>query len=514
MTYTPPSQITVRAQPHLNLRREPLIRPDNVIAQLPDGSTWPVAGVARDNFNAASDVLWLQIIFTNAATGRRENGFCRSDFVSPRPDPLPATQQVQPAGGLNLRRTPVFDTTNQKKIVTMRGGSTLRVVGGAWENFDPASGKWWYLVEYEGQRGYAYSRFLVPAGGAPPVGPPAPAWRFGACLAGVGSADPNTWHEPTFQDAIQVARLEAIKLVQLGDNDKMNRVYAWLRSQGIPFVMVRLNWKPDPAWVGLPAAERMNTAVRSFINTVRPQLEFAYANGVRYFEVHNEPNITRNPTDEVGDGLGTAWMNAAEFAVWFSRVVDELRAIRGDVRLGFPGLAPRDSEFADFGQGPILANGQTLRWNIDEWLAVCKPVIDAKADWLGIHCYWQFDGGGMFGLENVQSGGMYWKRHAPKFPSKLVFITELSNNGAGIDLAEKGRQYAKYVALLRREPAIGAVFGFALFWASDPNNEGWVRLDNQNRFFVSALPGAMGAALAANPATATRILAASPGVWV
>ena len=90
MTYTPPSQIRISAQPYLNLRRAPVVQSGNVIAQLADGSTWPVVGVARQNFDAQTNVLWAQIEFTNAATGQKVTGFCHSDFFSPKPDPLPA----------------------------------------------------------------------------------------------------------------------------------------------------------------------------------------------------------------------------------------------------------------------------------------------------------------------------------------------------------------------------------------------------------------------------------------
>lgn len=528
MTYTPPSQITVRAQPYLNLRREPAVRPGNVAGQLADGSVWPVVGIARDGFVAGSDVLWAQIQFTDPGSGQKGRGFCRSDFFNPQPAPLPATQQVQPADGLNLRSTPVFDRSVNNKIVTMSGGAVVRVLGGAWENFDPASGKWWFIVEYQGRRGYAYARYLgdpsttqpgedKTTGGdmttGPDPGSASPVWRPGVCLAGVGNADANVWHEPTFPDAIQVARLEAVKLVPLNDANKMSRVYDWLRSQGIAFVMVRLTWKPNPVWADFQPAARMKAAVDSFVETARGQLEFAYNNGVRYFEVHNEPNITPNPTDPIGDGLGSAWLGPGDFAEWFSRVTDALRQIRSDVFLGFPGLAPRGSDFADFGGGIIKVQGQPLLWNTDKWLSICKSTIDEKADWVGAHCYWQFDGTGQFGLENADSGGLYWKRYAARFPGKLLFITEFSNNGGQIPPAEKGRQYGKYIAMLRNQKSVGAAFGFALYWQSDPNREGWVSVNEQGKFRVGEIPGAMGAALQANALTASRVTANAPAVW-
>jgi hypothetical protein len=454
--------------------------------------------------------------------------------VDPKPDPLPAAQIVQPSDGLNLRSSPMFDKAINNKIVTMRAGAKLRVLGGVWENLDPKIGKWWYYVEYDGKRGYAYSRYLGDAAGAAPVeekkpvdttsgggmttspvvGRPSPDWKFGVCLAGVGNADANVWHEQAFPESIKAARLEALKLVPLNDGAKMSKVYNWLRAQGIAFVMVRLTWKPNPIWADMPAATRMSNAVQSFVETTRGQLEFAYDNGVRYFEVHNEPNITPNPTDPIGDGLGSAWLGPGDFAEWFSRVTDALRAIRGDIYLGFPGLAPRGTDYADYGGGMVKVNGQPLLWNTDKWLSICKPVIDEKADWIGAHCYWQFDGNGLYGIQNPDSGGMYWRRYKAKFPGKLLFITEFSNNGGAISHQDKGRQYANYIAMLRNEKAIGAAFAYALYWATDPNHEGWVSANEEGKFKMGPIPGAMGAAMAANAATANPVVVSAPSVWV
>jgi len=173
MTYTPPSGIKVSAQPHLNLRAEPAVGAGNIIGRLPDGSTWPVVGIARENFDAQSDVLWAQIEFSHPAaatttdvTPRKVYGFCHSDYVDPYIDPLPDTQQVLPSVGLNLRSSPVFDMAVNNKILTMPGGSIVGVLGGVWENLDPTIGKWWFFVEFEGQRGYAYARFLGNPAGA------------------------------------------------------------------------------------------------------------------------------------------------------------------------------------------------------------------------------------------------------------------------------------------------------------------------------------------------------------
>jgi hypothetical protein len=468
--------------------------------------------------------VWAQIEFTDPSTGQKAAGFCRSDFFSPRPDPLPPTQQVLPDAGLNLRSSPVFDRAVNNKVVTMRGGSTVRVLGGVWENFDPRIGKWWFFVEYEGKRGYAYARYLGDASGGTSTGPvvttgpvvvgrASPAWKHGVCLAGVGNADANVWQEPTFPQAIETAELEAVKLIPLGDNAKMSRVYEWLRRRKMAFVMLRLNWKPSREWATLPAAARMSTAVNSFVEAASRQLELAYDNGVRYFEVHNEPNTPANfnPGDLDGDGLGTAWMGPGEFAEWFSRVTDALRQVRGDVYLGFPGLSPQG---APGGSDEITIGGRSLLWGTDRWLAICKSTIEEKADWIGVHCYWQFDGAGRFGIENADSGGMYWRRYKTLFPGKRLFITEFSNNGGQIPQEEKGRQYGKYIAMLRGEKAIGAAFAFALYWQSDPRGEGWVKEAQPGKYRVGPIPAAMRAALASSPSTATRVVVESPSVWV
>lgn len=513
MPYTPPAQVKVDAQPHLNLRREPMIGPDNIVARLADGSTWPVIGVARENFDPQSNKLWVQIEFTDPAAAQKATGFCLSDFVAPEPDPLPATLTVAPEDGLNLRSSPVFKASVNNKIITMPNGSILRVLGGAWENFDPQIGKWWFYVEFNGQRGYAYARFLEEAETGPgdeSTGQPSLTWRFNACLAGVGNAEPSTWHEPTFQSAIESARLEAIKILPLEDDEKMDKVYRWLKSRNTAFVMARLRWKPNRAWADLPTPqERMSVSVENFLNTVKPQLERAYSNGVRYFEIHNEPNTPANfnPGDLDGDGLGTAWMGPGEFAEWFSRVVDAMRDWHDDLRLGFPGLSPQGTPG---GPDEINVGGKLLTWGTDKWLSICKTTIADKADWLGVHCYWQEDGLGKFGLENVDSGGMYWKRVARQIPDKLLFITEFSNNDARKPPVVKGQHYAKYVAMLRKEKRIGAAFAYSIYWSSDPHNESWVTVNEQGKFRVNELPGAMGEGLAA---AFDKIEVNAPDVW-
>jgi hypothetical protein len=171
-----------------------------------------------------------------------------------------------------------------------------------------------------------------------------------------------------------------------------------------------------------------------------------YQAGVRYFEVHNEPNLPQ-------EGLGVSWADGAGFGAWFSRVVDLLRARMPDGKFGFPGLSPQP--------------------NVPDFLDGAAQAI-AKADWVGVHCYWQNDGTGHWEMRS-NDGGMYWRGFRDRYPDKLLMITEFSNNNPAVNYADKGRQYATYLQLLRHEANLGAVFAFALSWPDqDRNKEGWV----------------------------------------
>jgi hypothetical protein len=89
----------------------------------------------------------------------------------------------------------------------------------------------------------------------------------------------------------------------------------------------------------------------------------------------------------------------------------------------------------------------------------------------------------------ADNAGMYWRNFQARFPDKLLMITEFSNNSAGVDRVDKGRQYARYFQLLRNEPSLGAAFAFALNWpGQDVNREGWV-FEGQ----TTAIPDALGA---------------------
>jgi len=176
------------------------------------------------------------------------------------------------------------------------------------------------------------------------------------------------------------------------------------------------------------------------------------------------------------------WRDGAEFGSWFTQVLAILRQRCPEGKFGFPGLSPQFSP----PDTPVLS----AESDVYRFLTGAAPAI-AQSDWVGVHCYWQNDSDGHWGMQS-ESDGMFWKQFRTRFPDKLLMITEFSNNNASVNPAEKGRQYARYFQLLRDEPNLGAAFAFALSWpGQDANREGWV-LNSQ----VTAIPATLGPLIA------------------
>lgn len=272
----------------------------------------------------------------------------------------------------------------------------------------------------------------------------APAWGAGKCLAGVGVANPWPFVEADY-GVITTSHVEIVKLIAPSNQapGQGADIARRLIHQGC-FVMARLFEKPG---------DRRMTA-NEFVASVAQGFEALYSAGVRYFEIHNEPNLPQ-------EGLGVSWANGAEFSQWFIAVYNALKARHADVRLGYPGLSPQ--------LGNPAFPPQTDTWT---FLNASEAAIK-KADWLGVHCYWQHEGKGQFGML-ADTDGMLWTKFRARWPQKLLFITECSNNSPAVSYAAKGEQYGRYFSLLRREPNLAGAVAFALYWPDqDVNREGW-----------------------------------------
>jgi hypothetical protein len=271
-----------------------------------------------------------------------------------------------------------------------------------------------------------------------------PVWGAGKCLAGLGTADPWPLIDKDY-GVIDTAHLELIKLMAPSKEAQGQGADIAKRLIGEgKFVMARLFEKPGN--------RRMSAA--EFADSVMQGYEALYQAGVRYFEIHNEPNLPQ-------EGLGVSWANGGEFGNWFIAVCSTLKARHADAKLGYPGLSPQ-------------FNNPSFPAEADIWtfLEASEAAVQ-RADWIGVHCYWQNEGSGHWAMQS-EVDGLLWKKFRARWPHKLLFITEFSNNGRHIDYATKGEQYGRYYSLLRHEPNLGGAVAFALYWpGQDENHEGW-----------------------------------------
>jgi hypothetical protein len=288
---------------------------------------------------------------------------------------------------------------------------------------------------------------------------------FGKCVTGIGIANPQPLTGEEVR-AIAASRVEAVKVLSLPDPDQNKQLIQTLKNiRPDLFIAARLFFSVD-------FNNKAQFSPQAFVDTVGAGLDALSQAGVRYFEVHNEPNLKL-------EGLAWNWGNGAEFGNWFIQVLSLLRQRSPQGLFGFPGLSPQFSP----PDTPVLSPES----DVNRFLDGAAPAI-AQADWVGVHCYWQNDSDGQSGMLGGKDG-MFWKQFRNRFPGKLLMITEFSNNSSAVDAATKGQQYARYFQLLRGEPNLGAAFAFALSWpGQDANHEGWV-VNGQ----ATAIPGTLSA---------------------
>ena len=276
-----------------------------------------------------------------------------------------------------------------------------------------------------------------------------PNWPAGFCLAGVhGRADGRL--QEADHGPIQQARLEAVKLLTSAAPEDVDRLRA---DNPRVFILMRLFASFDGRVV-TPA---------EFAGWMQSELPPFYDRGVRYFEIHNEPNLRP-------EGWTQSWDDGAEFGAWFLEVRDRLKQTFTEGLFGYPGLSPG-------------ADIPGLRQNALDFLTASDAAARA-ADWVGLHCYWISEQ-----ELNSAAGGLGYLEYLRRFPDKLLFITEFSNPEPATPKQVKGEQYARYYQHLRSVPGIGAAFSFVLSASSGFDSETW-RLEDGT---VTPIPGLVGA---------------------
>jgi hypothetical protein len=274
-------------------------------------------------------------------------------------------------------------------------------------------------------------------------------WPPGHCLVGLhGRADGRM--QPADYPALSQARIEAVKLMSTAAPEDVDALRAF---NSRVFLMVRL----------FASFDGRHVRPDEFVSWLAPDMQQFYQRGVRYFEIHNEPNLRP-------EGWTTSWNDGREFGNWFLDVRARLKQQFPQALLGYPGLSP----------GETISG---LRMRALDFLDGSDEACRA-ADWVGLHCYWVSEN-----QLNSAAGGLGYLEYRRRFPEKVLFITEFSNADPFVDKALKGQQYARYYQHLRSLPGLGAAFSFVVSASSGFGGETW-RLENGS---LTAIPGHVGA---------------------
>lgn len=272
-------------------------------------------------------------------------------------------------------------------------------------------------------------------------------WVYGRALVGLHGRVDGPMQEADWQ-VVGQARIEALKLTSSALVEDVVR--AREINPGM-FILVRLS---------ADFRGRKVSAVE-FARWVEPDIKRFSEQGVRYFEIHNEPNLTP-------EGFGTSWRSGFEFGEWFVQVCDLLKASFPQARLGWPGLAPG-------------ASASGMRADDVEFLRSAGSSVDT-ADWIGCHCHWE----DRHGIASESGGGGYLY-YRDRWPDKLVIITEFSSTSPLLDSQSRAQQYLDYYYNLRTQAGIGAAFAFAVSASANYPFEVWRGEDGRMRIDAEAL---------------------------
>jgi murein DD-endopeptidase MepM/ murein hydrolase activator NlpD len=200
-----------------------------------------------------------------------------------------------------------------------------------------------------------------------------------------------------------------------------------------------------------------------------PEIDGFLQAGVRYFELHDEPN-------RADRGAAVSWQNGADFSAWFEEAVHHLRRRYGHaIRIGFPALASSGLPRPE----PAAAIRET------RFLEQCGSALQ-KADWAALHVYWRTLGE-MRALDGVMR---ILRLYLEPFPSQTFFLTEIANVTIDLPAAARGRQLTELMTLAAQYDRILGTCGF-LLRSSDPRYEplGWLTPEGVARPVLDEVAG-------------------------
>ncbi|RME47315.1 MAG: hypothetical protein D6796_07815, partial [Caldilineae bacterium] len=268
------------------------------------------------------------------------------------------------------------------------------------------------------------------------------------CRVGLNGRNADFFDELDYR-VIQTARIETVKMM----SHTNPAVFARLKQENPKLEIItrlfddRIQYShPTPA----EFADRMIPVMR----TLRPYCH--------KFQVVNEPNHHQRY-----EGWGDTDADAKDFNAWFLEVYDRLKNACPWASLGFPGLAMPDAAHRD-----------------RAWLNICRPAIE-RADWLGVHCYWQTPPGKPT-LAFHENFGLNYQYYHRQFPDKTLEILECGNSNIHNQFPITDEAIAQeYVAWLQQVFQYNYVNSACFFILSSPDKrwkffswrteDGWVK---------------------------------------
>jgi hypothetical protein len=250
-----------------------------------------------------------------------------------------------------------------------------------------------------------------------------------------GPADPGSW--PWDNEAYAIvdqAHIEAIKLLAAGDvgAEIVNKLK---QQHGVTFILARLL-----------ANFTTPRTPDEFVDEVRDGAKRLYDAGIRYFEVHNEPNVHSQASPE---GQGIAWQDGQEFGEFFLEAVDILKRRFPEALFGWPGISPGPQHI------PTPAQPYT-RYEAAKFEEEAAFAIK-EADFVCMHTYWGADGSSV--LDSVAKVNAFCEKH----PRQVVFVSEFSNTHKYIGKDVKGREYVQfYRETAKLHPNLGGLFCYVM----------------------------------------------------
>ncbi len=409
-----------------------------------DGTPWLWAQSARNQIGWARETSQGQMLVTKITPDLSGASGTGATPEPPRntPPPVASTQTiwVSTSDGLNLRQQ---QSSTSQVLVVVPYGTQLTAIGPTvgpdannitWQQVQTANNQLgWVAVNINGEATVSTS--------APAPAPVTSAVPWGKCLAGLGMGNPQPLTQAELS-VIKSANLECFKMLSLPDPNQNKQLISQLQQiNPNMFIVTRLFFSVD-------ANSKTKFSAQNFVDFCMNGLSASYQAGVRYFEVHNEPNLDN-------EGMNWNWASGADFGNWLQQVLNILRPQFPDAKWGYPGLSPQP--------------------NADAFLDGSAAAANA-CDWIGVHCYWQQpQHQPPFPLDGDNAGFFWRAKFRPRFSNKMLMITEFSVNTPAVASPDKGQRYAQYIQLLRHEPNVGAAFSFALSWpGQDANREGWV----------------------------------------